>query len=149
MSKGIEFKEMDGSDLKIGIVCARWNSDITLPIYRECKKGLLDSNVDEGNIVTYHVPGAFEVLHGAKMMIEKENVDAVVCIGVLVKGETMHFEYIADAVSKGIMKLNVEGKVPVIFGVLTCLTEEQAVARIKDGYGWGLSAVEMCFTDNG
>ena len=76
--------------------------------------------------------------------------DVVVCVGTLIKGETMHFEYICDAVSKGIMQLGLDTGVPVIFGVLTCLNDEQAIARAgltegghNHGTDWGTSAVEM------
>jgi 6,7-dimethyl-8-ribityllumazine synthase len=74
-------------------------------------------------------------------------VDAVICAGVLIKGDTMHFEYICDAVSKGIMNVGINTNMPVVFGVLTCLTEEQVVARSSGdsnhGYDWGKTAVEM------
>jgi 6,7-dimethyl-8-ribityllumazine synthase len=147
MSKGITSKKLDGSILKIGIVVARWNSEITGGLLESCKKGLIDSGVDMNNIVVQEVPGAYEVVFGGKMLIEKHNVDVVVTIGCLIKGETMHFEYIAEAVSQGVMNISLSSGVPVIFGVLTCMTEEQAVARStgdsSHGYDWGKSAVEM------
>ena len=93
------------------------------------------------------VPGSYELVFGAKHLIDSASVHAVVCLGTLIKGETMHFEYIADAVTQGIMRLNVESGVPVIFGVLTCLTEAQARARAigdnNHGVAWGKTAVEM------
>jgi 6,7-dimethyl-8-ribityllumazine synthase len=147
MQVGIEFKKQDGKKLKIGIVKSRWNSFITDPLLDRCKKALLDSGVEEKNIIIYEVPGAYEVTYGASQMIKKENPDAVVCLGCLMKGETMHFEYISEAVTQGITRLNIDTDVPVIFGILACFTEEQAVERSSGdknhGYEWGLSAIEM------
>jgi 6,7-dimethyl-8-ribityllumazine synthase len=80
-------------------------------------------------------------------LARSKKVDVIICLGCLVKGETMHFEYIAQGVSQGIARLNSTGNVPVIFGVLTCLTEQQALDRSvgpkNEGYGWGMAAVEM------
>ena len=147
MLKKVNFSKMDGSKLKIGIICARWNAEFCEVLLASCKRALLDCQVPEKNIKIIPVPGAYELVRGAARLIEREKVDAVVCIGTLIKGETMHFEYIASAVSYGIMKLNVETGTPVIFGVLTCLNTEQARARSvgdnNHGYDWGRSAVEM------
>lgn len=144
--KGIEFKKMDGTKLKIGIVASRWNSHITDPLVENCRQALQDCNVEENNIVELRVPGAYELPFSAKKLIDS-GVDAVVCLGSLIKGETMHFEYIAEAVTSGIMKLNLETGVPVVFGVLTCLNESQAIERssgkLNNGYEWGMVAVEM------
>lgn len=146
MTKGIAFEQMDGSDLKIGIVVARWNSEVTHALRDACKQALVDAGVREQHIRIQEVPGAYETVYGAKALIE-QGVDAVVAIGCLIKGETMHFEYISQAVSQGIMDLNTQTNTPVIFGILTCLTEEQATARStgdkSHGYAWGQSAVEM------
>ena len=148
MTKGISFSKLDGSKLKIGIVVARWNSEVTFSLLKKCRKALEDSGVPEKNITVLEVPGSYEVVYGAKRLIEKKKADAVVVLGCLIKGETMHFEYICEAVTHGIMRLNAESGVPVIFGVLTCLNEAQARARAGDdknnhGYFWGLTAVEM------
>ena len=138
---------MDGSKLKIGIVCARWHAEFCEALLASCWQALLDCQVAKKNIKIVHVPGSYELVRGAARVIVKKKVDAVVCIGTLIKGETMHFEYIAQAVGYGIMKLNVETGTPVIFGVLTCLNTEQARARSvgdnNHGYDWGRSAVEM------
>jgi 6,7-dimethyl-8-ribityllumazine synthase len=147
MSKGVTFPHSDGSQLKIGIVQARWNRELTDSLFDGCKKAIRESGVKEENIVHLEVPGSYETVFGAKHLIQTAQVDAVVCLGVLVKGETMHFEYIAEAVTHGIMRLNLETKVPVIFGILTCLSEDQARARSfgenNHGIGWGKTAVEM------
>lgn len=147
MEKGIEFKISDGSKLKIGIAHSRWNDFIINPLVENCKKALLESGVSEENIFELSVPGAYEVPLAAKKLIDNKKVDAVVCLGALIKGETMHFEYIAEAVTNGIMKLNLETGIPVIFGILTCLNEDQAIERssgkLNSGYEWGMTAVEM------
>lgn len=152
MSKGITFDTKNGSGLKIGIVVARWNSEITFALRDGCVQALTDAGVERGDIVIREVPGSYEVVYGAKLLIE-QGADAVVTIGCLIKGETMHFEYICEAVTQGIMRLNVEKSAPVIFGVLACLSEEQAIARStgenNHGYGWGQSAVEMALLKNG
>jgi 6,7-dimethyl-8-ribityllumazine synthase len=152
MSKGITFDTKNGSGLKIGIVVARWNSEITFALRDGCVQALTDAGVERGDIVIREVPGSYEVVYGAKLLIE-QGADAVVTIGCLIKGETMHFEYICEAVTQGIMRLNVEKSTPVIFGVLACLSEEQAIARStgenNHGYGWGQSAVEMALLKNG
>ncbi len=143
------FEKLDGSKLSIGIVVAKWNQHITDELLAGCIGALKESNVSEDNIVIRFVPGSYELVYGAKSMIDDDeiNVDAVVAIGCLIKGETMHFEYIADSVSHGLMQLNIETGVPVIFGVLACLNEEHAVARSSGehnhGINWGKSAIEM------
>ncbi|MEK7643953.1 MAG: 6,7-dimethyl-8-ribityllumazine synthase, partial [Patescibacteria group bacterium] len=148
MSKGVSFKKMNGAKLKIGIAVSRWNGEITESLLEKCRLALLDSGVKEKNIFVLEVPGAYELPYAASHLIKTKKPDAVVCFGCLIKGETMHFEYIAEAVTQGIMNLNLGTGVPVIFGVLTVLNEAQAKARSGDnqqnhGYAWGLTAVEM------
>lgn len=147
MSKGVSFSQLSGAGLRIGIVWARWNEHISGSLRDGCVDALKNAGVNTDDIVVVDVPGSFEVVRGAKHLIDTHEVDAVVCIGALIKGETKHFEYICDPVSHGIMRLNLDTGVPVIFGVLTCLSEEQAVARStgenNHGVGWGNTAVEM------
>ena len=145
--KGITFPKLDGSSLKIGIAVARWNEHITKKLLEGCKEVLLECNVLPENIIELETPGSYELPYAAQQLIKKRGVNAVVCLGTLIKGETMHFEYISQAVTQGIMDINLEHDAPVIFGILTCLTEEQAMARAtgdnNHGFGWGKSAVEM------
>ena len=143
MVKGITFGQLNGGGKRVGIVATMWNRVLVDRLVEECVRGLKDAGVEGDAVVIERVPGAFELPRGAKMLIDGGLVDAVVCIGVLVKGETMHFEYISDAVSRGIMGLNLQTDIPVIYGVLNCLSEEQVGARIKHGYEWGMSAVHM------
>ncbi len=91
--------------------------------------------VKEKNVKVVFTPGAFEIPLTARALCRSKKYDAVVCLGAVIKGETAHFEYISYAVTKGIMQLNLEYSIPVTFGVLTCYTEEQAIARSKEGEG--------------
>lgn len=147
MSKGLELEQKHAPNLRIGIVVAKWNEHITKPLRIACVDELRDAQIPLESIIIKEVPGAFELPYVAAQMIKHDNVDAVVVLGCLIKGESMHFEYISEAVAHGAMKLNIETDVPVIFGVLTCLTEEQAIARStgtnNHGAGWGKTAVEM------
>ncbi|MBU0660787.1 6,7-dimethyl-8-ribityllumazine synthase [Patescibacteria group bacterium] len=147
MTKGITFEPVNGEGLRIGIVKARWNSQYTDPIAQGVLQALYDSGVLAKDVVELEVPGAYEVMYGAKHLIDTNQVDAIVCIGVLIKGESLHFEYISEAVSLGIKDLNIISGVPVVFGILTCLNEAQAEARSQGesnhGYPWGQTAIEM------
>ncbi len=111
------------------------------------KKALAECKVKEDNIFETEVPGSFELPLAAKFLAMSGTVDAVICAGVLIKGDTLHFEYICDAVSKGIMNVGIQTNLPMIFGVLTCLDEEQVKKRStgdnNHGYDWGKTAVEM------
>lgn len=135
---------------------ARWNAKVISALVDGCKAKLLAHGVKEDNIVVESVPGSFELPYATKLLVEKQKalgkpLDAVIPIGVLIKGLTMHFEYICDSVTHQLMKLNFQLGLPVIFGVLTCMTEEQAEARAgliegkmhNHGEDWGSAAVEM------
>ncbi|OBA22079.1 6,7-dimethyl-8-ribityllumazine synthase [Metschnikowia bicuspidata var. bicuspidata NRRL YB-4993] len=149
-------QKYDGSSLRIGILHARWNESIIANLVKGCVDRLKDLGVKEENIIVESIPGSFELPYGTKLLTEKyqkldQPLDAVIPIGVLIKGLTMHFEYICDSVTHQLMKLNFELGLPVIFGVLTCLTDEQAEARAgliegkmhNHGEDWGAAAVEM------
>lgn len=142
--------------MRIGILHARWNSTIIDSLVEGCIRRLKELGVQEENIVVESIPGSFELPYGSKLFVNKqaalgEPLDAIIPIGVLIKGSTMHFEYICDSVTHQLMKLNFELDLPVIFGVLTCITEEQAEARAgliegkmhNHGEDWGAAAVEM------
>lgn len=145
-----------GSKLRVGILHARWNKTIIEALVNGAKAKLLALGVKEENVIIETVPGSFELPYGTKGFLKRqaekgEPLDAVIPIGVLIKGSTMHFEYICDSVTHKLMDLNFQLDVPVIFGVLTCLTEEQAEARAgliegkmhNHGEDWGAAAVEM------
>ena len=102
MEKGITFNpDLNGKGLRFGIVVARWNAICTTALKEQIISGLQNRGVEEKDIVIYEVPGSYELVYGAKTLIEKENVHAIIPIGVLIKGETLHFEYITDAAVNG------------------------------------------------
>ncbi len=133
--------------LRIGIVVSKWHEEYTSVMLEKCKNTLIDEGVQKNDIVTLQVSGTFEIPFGAKALIERHTLDAVIAIGCLIKGETMHFEYIAEEVARGIMQIGLETGVPVIFGVLTCLTEKQArdrsLGKKSLAADWGKTAIEM------
>ncbi|CAD6504038.1 BgTH12-05775 [Blumeria graminis f. sp. triticale] len=147
--------DLNGSELRIGVVHARWNTAIIDPLLHGVLSSLDDAGVARHNIIVKSVPGSWE-LPIACSLVERQarenftELDALIAIGVLIKGETMHFEYIAEAVSSGLMRVQLDSKVPVIFGLLTVLNEEQAKERAgitqgshNHGEDWGKAAVEM------
>ena len=133
--------------MKIGIIRTRWNDENVSNLVDGIKKGLKDCKVGEKNIFETSVPGSYELPLAARFLAMSGTVDAIITCGVLIKGDTMHFEYIADAVSKGIMNIGIQTSTPIVFGVLTCLNEDQVKARSSGdnnhGYDWGKTAVEM------
>ena len=140
----------DGKSVRVGRRHARWNAEIIDALVAGAIKKLKEFNVPEGNIIVESVPGSYELPYGTKKMFEKYNLDVIIPIGCLIKGSTMHFEYICESVTNQLMKLQFELHKPIIFGVLTCLTEEQALQRAgilpgmhNHGEDWGACAVEM------
>ena len=120
---------------RIGIVVSEWNDRITDSLFKGAKETLLQHGVLEENILVKYVPGSFELPLGAKWLLEKSSVDAVICIGCIIQGETRHFDFIAQAVADGIMNVGLERSKPVIFSVLTCNTMEQAEDRAGGKHG--------------
>ncbi|KAI6045578.1 6,7-dimetjyl-8-ribityllumazine synthase [Pisolithus marmoratus] len=181
--KGPSANEYDGSNLRIAIVHARWNKPVVDALVAGALSKLRQCGVEARNIVIQSVPGSFELPLACSRFIAGSRIqnggstgdllgftsantpsvadpatasapfDAVIAIGVLIKGETMHFEYICDSVSHSLMKTQLDTGVPIIFGVLTVLNEEQALERAGMGSGpnkghnhgedWGLAAMEM------
>ena len=124
----------DSSNMKIGIVVSKWNNKITDGLYNGAFTTLIESGVSENNIEKIEVPGSFELIFGAKLLSRKD-VDVIICLGSIVQGETKHFDYVCQAVSNGIKDLNISLNIPVIFGVLTDNTMEQAVNRSGGKHG--------------
>lgn len=118
-----------------GIVVADWNPKITHALYEGCYDTLIKHGAKAENIYTAQVPGSFELPAGAKMMIDKHKLDAVICLGCVIKGETSHNEYINQAVASGLTNLGMVYGKPFIFGVLTPNTEEQAIDRAGGKHG--------------
>ena len=118
----------DANNLKIGIVVSNWNSNITNNLLKGSLDLLYSKKVIMDNIQIMNVSGSFELVYGCKKMQEKQ-VDVVIAIGSVIKGETKHFEFICNATSNGIKDLNVNGRCPVIFCVLTDDNLKQSIAR--------------------
>ena len=124
----------DGKDLRIAIVVAQWNQAITNKLYLGARETLLKHNVVSDNIVKFNVPGSFELIYGASKA-QAQNFDVVIAIGCVIQGETRHFEFISNAVTQGIKDLNLNGKSPVIFCVLTDDNIRQSQARSGGKFG--------------
>jgi len=121
--------------MRFGIVVSAWNTSITEPLFEGAKNALLDCGAKVDNIIRYDVPGSFELIFGSKKMIDSENVDAIIAIGSVIRGETSHFEYVCSATANGIKDLNIKYHVPVIFCVLTDDTLQQAIDRSGGKHG--------------
>ena len=122
-----------GADMRIGVVVADWNSEVTSRLLQ----GAVDVLARQGaSFVVRHVPGSFELTSGTQWMIQYEDVDAVICLGCVIQGETPHFTYICQSVSYGLTKLAIQYEdIPVIFGVVTTLNLDQALARAGGAVG--------------
>ncbi len=118
---------------RFAIVVSRVNEEITEGLLQGARERLAEASVPDDDVTIIRVPGAFEIPIVAQRLGESGEYDAVVCLGCLIKGETMHFEYIAEAASHGIMQAAAATGIPMAFGVLTTLTEEQAVERSRSG----------------
>ena len=134
--------------MKVGIVCARFNEFITSKLIGGAMDGLPRHGVQEEDISLAWVPGAFEIPLIASKMAASGKYDAVICLGAVIRGSTSHYDYVCAEVSKGIAQVSLQSQVPVLFGVLTTDTIEQAIERAgtkagNKGYDCALSAVEM------
>jgi len=125
----------DASKMAFGIVVADWNAKITHALYEACYATLVKHGTKENNIHTVQVPGAFELPVGAKILASSEKVDAVICLGCVIQGETKHNEYINNAVASGLTTLSIATSKPMIFGLLTPNDEQQAIDRSGGKYG--------------
>lgn len=115
--------------MKFGIVVSEWNPAITDALYKGAYNTLLKQGAKEENIIVAHVPGSFELTAGARILAKKTDVDAVICLGCVIQGDTPHFNYVCQGVTQGITQLNVKFKIPFIFGLLTTLNQQQAEDR--------------------
>lgn len=122
-------------DFRFGIVVSEWNDIITNGLYDGAEAALLDCGAKPENIIRWNVPGSFELIYGAKKMLETQNVDCVITIGCVIKGETMHFEFVCEGVTQGIKDLNIKSDIPVIFCLLTDNTEQQSIDRSGGKHG--------------
>ena len=139
---------LNGAGLRIGIVVARFNEVVTRALLEGARDGLTRLGVDPEAIDIAWTPGCFEIPLVARRMADMNRYDAVICLGVVIRGETAHFEYVAGQAAAGIARVGLETGLPVIFGVLTTETLEQAVNRAgakagNKGFDAAMTAVEM------
>lgn len=119
----------NGADFKVGIVVSEWNDSITSNLLAGAKKALLENGVPEENILIRWVPGAFELPLGCQMILDNTDVDGVIAIGVVIQGETRHFDFVCQGATEGIMQVNLEYNSPVSFCLLTDNTIQQSIDR--------------------
>ncbi|MBO7489231.1 MAG: 6,7-dimethyl-8-ribityllumazine synthase [Bacteroidales bacterium] len=125
-----------GKEYRIGIAVAEWNKEITDALAEGAIDTLRKYDVAEDNIVLVHVPGSFELTSGADLMLRNdEKLDAVICIGCVIQGETRHFDFICEAVSQGVTNVAIKHGKPVIFSLLTTNNVEQAIDRSGGKHG--------------
>ncbi|RZL47714.1 MAG: 6,7-dimethyl-8-ribityllumazine synthase [Pedobacter sp.] len=125
-----------GEDFKIAIVVAEWNANITGALYQGAYDTLIKHGVKEKNISSFPVPGSFELPGAAEIILSKKSkVDAVICLGCVIQGDTKHFDFICEAVANGITNVGIKYSKPVIFGVLTTNDEQQAIDRAGGKHG--------------
>lgn len=125
----------DAGKMRFGIVVSDWNREVTWSLLTGAVSTLKKHGTAERNIVVKHVPGSFELTLGAQFLAEYDDLDAVICLGCVIQGETPHFTYICQGVTQGITQLNMEYNIPFIFGVLTTNNQQQAIDRAGGKHG--------------
>lgn len=121
--------------MRFAVVVSEWNTEITEALYKGAVDTFLKFGAKADDIIRRNVPGSFELTLGAQLMAERNEFDAIICIGVVIQGETKHFDFICEAVGQGITNLNIKYNLPVIFGVLTPNTMQQALDRAGGVHG--------------
>ena len=125
----------NAKDFRFGIVVSEWNDEVTEGLYSGAVATLTDCGALADNITRWNVPGSFELIFGARQMHEKVELDAVIVIGCVIKGETMHFEFVCEGVTQGMKDLNLLYDVPTIFCVLTDNNMQQSLDRSGGKHG--------------
>lgn len=135
--------ELDGRGLRVAVVCGRFNDVITERLLTGCRERLIDLGVKGEEIVELWAPGSFELPLVAKRLAAGGSYDAVITLGAVIRGDTPHFDYVAGECAAGVMRAQLETGVPIVFGVLTTDTAEQAFEREDKGRDCADTAVEM------
>jgi 6,7-dimethyl-8-ribityllumazine synthase len=141
--------DLSGDGLRIGIVRARWTAEVVERLLDGARRGLADLGVDDGDVVETSVPGSFELPMGARILAASGAVDAVVCLGSVIRGETSHYDLVAGEAAAGMQQVQLTTGVPVAFGMLATEDREQALARSEGPGGHNVGedsavvAVEM------
>jgi 6,7-dimethyl-8-ribityllumazine synthase len=141
-------EQLDASGMRFGIVVARYNRDVCEKLLDGAERTLREHGATDDHVTVAWVPGAFEVPLVAKHLAHGRHVDAVICLGAVIRGDTPHFDYVAGECAAGIMRVALETDIPVVFGVLTTDDVEQALARVGGDAGHkgeeaALAAIEM------
>ena len=134
----------NAKDFRFGIVVSEWNPDITKNLQKGAIETLLDCGARQENIISWEVPGSFELVYGCKKMLETLQLDAIIAIGNVIQGETKHFDFVCNGVTQGIVDLNVKYSTPVIFCVLTDNSKQQSIDR--SGGKFGNKGIESAVT---
>lgn len=124
-----------GKDYRIGIVVSEWNEEVTGALLEGAYNTLLRHDVEIDDIIVKTVPGSFELVYAAASMMDYTDVDAIIAIGCVIRGDTPHFDYICQGTTQGLAELNGRAEVPVIYGLLTCNTMQQALDRCGGALG--------------
>lgn len=132
-SSGVPAPDLDGRGLRVGIVAARFNDHVVGRLRDGTRRGLTRLGVADADIIESWVPGAFELPLAAKVLAQAGKVDAVICLGTVIRGDTPHFDYVCAEAARGIQQAQLDTGVPVMFGVLTVDTEQQAFERAGEG----------------
>ena len=143
----------NAKSFRFGIVVSEWNPEITGNLQKGAIETLLDCGATKDNIISWDVPGSFELVYGSKKMIASQKVDAVIAIGNVIQGETKHFDFVCEGVTQGIVDLNIKYDVPVIFCVLTDNTKQQSLDRSggklgNKGIECAVAAIKMAAIKN-
>lgn len=128
-------KVASAENLTFGIVVAQWNAVVTEALLEGAYHSLIEKGATEDNITVIEVPGSFELTSGADLLLQNKAIDAVICLGCVIQGETRHFDFICDAVANGITNVSIKHNKPVIFGVLTTDNQQQAEDRAGGKHG--------------
>ena len=144
----LEGKVVAPEGMKVAIVASRFNEIIVNKLLGGAVDGLVRHGVEENNITAAWVPGAFEIPVVASKLAQSGKYDAVICVGAVIRGQTSHYDYVCNEVSKGIASVSLESEIPVMFGVVTTENIEQAIERAgtkagNKGYDCALGAIEM------
>ncbi len=139
---------LDGKGLKVALVASRFNSFINEKLIAGAKECLVMHGASEDDITLIQVPGAFEIPFAAKKAVDADKFDAVICLGTIIRGATSHYEHLASAITKTLMDLSMNSKIPVTYGVVATETIEQAIERAGSkagnrGYDAAMSALDM------
>lgn len=132
----------------IAIIKSTFNSTVTNGLLEGCLKALKEKNISKNQIKIFEVPGAFEIPATTNLLAKKKKYKAIITLGCVIQGETDHYKFICDAVSKGMMTVTLRNSIPILFGILTCQTKELAILRSMNdknnkGYEVGLATISQ------